>query len=369
MRRSIPALLAATIVSTAAADADAPRRARQDPPIPAARMAVQTIAPGVYAVLRTTPPGLVLDANAVFIVNDSDVVVVDTNATPGSARESLAALRLITGKPVRAVVNTHWHDDHMLGNQLYRQAFPEAEFIAHAAVTAGLTQTADASRRQLLERAPRMLAELQIALDQGKSLGGGAITEDERASYLSDSWAIDQYMAQAPGATIVPPTRAVRDRLTLTRGARRIDIRVLGRGHSAGDLVVHLPRERIVVAGDLVAWPAPLLGTGSFPGEYAATLQKLTALDPAIIVPGHGPVMRDTAHVRLTVRLLQALKTRVAASVARGETLEETRRAVRLDDFRREFARDSSLFGFLFESYVLSSGIPAAYREAKGARY
>jgi glyoxylase-like metal-dependent hydrolase (beta-lactamase superfamily II) len=213
-----------------------------------------------------------------------------------------------------------------------------------------------------------MLAELHVAIDQGKSMSGGAITDEERASYQHDAWALDQYMTSAPAATIVLPTRGVSDRLTLSLGSKRVDIRALGRGHTAGDLVVHLPRERIVIAGDLIAWPAPLVGAASFPGEYAPTIQKLLALDPAIIVPGHGPVMRDTKFARLTARLTEALQTQVRASVARGDLIDETRRTVRLDDFRREFAQDSRLFGFLFETYVLASGIPAAVREAKAAR-
>src|SRR6185503_20486291 len=79
---------------------------------------------GVYAAIRTEPPGLTVNANIVFIVNDDDVVVVDTTLTPGTARETIAALKRITNKPVRYVINTHWHDDHIMGNQAYREAFP-----------------------------------------------------------------------------------------------------------------------------------------------------------------------------------------------------------------------------------------------------
>src|SRR5215213_4852395 len=92
---------------------------------------VVKVAEGVYAAVRREPPGLTVNANSVFIINDEDVVVVDTTLTPGSARETLAALRKLTDKPVRYVVNTHWHDDHLLGNVAYRDAFPAADFIAH----------------------------------------------------------------------------------------------------------------------------------------------------------------------------------------------------------------------------------------------
>src|SRR6476646_2323177 len=89
------------------------------------------LAKGVYAAIRTEPPGLTVNANSVFIINDNDVVVVDTTLTPGTARETIAALKQLTNKPVRCVINTHWHDDHIMGNQAYREAFPGVELIGH----------------------------------------------------------------------------------------------------------------------------------------------------------------------------------------------------------------------------------------------
>ncbi|HYU99432.1 MAG TPA: MBL fold metallo-hydrolase, partial [Pyrinomonadaceae bacterium] len=71
------------------------------------------VADGVYAAIRTEPPGLTVNGNSIFIINDDDVVVVDTTLTPGTAKEELAALRKLTSKPVKYVINTHWHDDHI----------------------------------------------------------------------------------------------------------------------------------------------------------------------------------------------------------------------------------------------------------------
>src|SRR5690242_6602739 len=95
------------------------------------RFKIVKLAKGVYAAIRTEPPGLTVNTNSVFIINDSDVVVVDTTLTPGTARETIAALKQLTDKPVKYVINTHWHDDHIMGNQTYRDAFPEVEFIGH----------------------------------------------------------------------------------------------------------------------------------------------------------------------------------------------------------------------------------------------
>jgi len=96
---------------------------------PAKNFIVDRLAEGVYAVIRQDAVGFMVDANNVFIVNDNDVVVVDANGAPGITREVVAALRKITSKPVRYVINTHWHDDHIRGNKVYRDAFPGVEFI------------------------------------------------------------------------------------------------------------------------------------------------------------------------------------------------------------------------------------------------
>ena len=76
---------------------------------------ITKVTDGVYAALRKEPPGLTANANSVFIINDDDVVVVDTTLTPGTAKELLAALRKLTNKPVSYFINTHWHDDHING--------------------------------------------------------------------------------------------------------------------------------------------------------------------------------------------------------------------------------------------------------------
>ena len=325
------------------------------------------LAEGVYAATRTEPPGLTVNGNSVFIVNDEDVVVVDPTLTPGTAREEIAALRRRTGKPVRYVVNTHWHDDHILGNAAYREAFPGVEFIAHAATREYLPAAGLTNRRLAMsERGyPGFMGALTRRLERAESVFGGPLDAEERATIASDIRIAERYMAENPTAEVVLPTVTLLDRLTLHRGRRRIDILHLGRGHTSGDLVVHLPEEGIVVAGDLVIHPVPYVGNPqSHPGDWAETLGKLLALRHTVIVPGHGPVLRDDSHVRLMARLFDSMRRQVAAGVARGETLEQLRKSVNLEEFRKAFAGDSRVRRDIFDSYVAGAGLAAAYADA-----
>ncbi len=320
----------------------------------------------VYVALRTEPPGLTFVSNSVFIINDDDVVVVDTGVGPATAKAAIAALRTLTDKPVRVVINTHWHDDHMMGNATWRDAFPGVEFIGHANAAAELMSTGVANRRQLLEQGPAFARQIREAVEKKQNLAGKPISEEERLAYLSDvAWA-ERYFVEAPGFRLVAPTMTFDDRLSLVRGQRRIEILHLGRAHTAADIVVHLPRENIVITGDLVVWPVPLFGSTSFPVDYTATLGKLLALNAAIIIPGHGPVMKDDSYVRRMIALLTSIDTQVRAAVGRGEALEQVRKSVDLESYRRAFAGDSPLRTMLFANYVQGPGVSRAFLQLTG---
>jgi glyoxylase-like metal-dependent hydrolase (beta-lactamase superfamily II) len=325
------------------------------------------LAEGVYVARRTEPPGLTVNANSVFIINEEDVIVVDATLTPGTAREELAALRRLTDKPVRYVINTHWHDDHIMGNAAYRDAYPQAEFIAHENTREYLPGTGLTNRKLAMSPGgyPGFIAALKRRLEKNESVFGGSLDEEERAALTSDIKIAERYMAENPKATVVLPTITLRERLTLHRGARSIDIIYLGRGHTSGDLVVHLPNEGILIAGDLVIHPVPYIGNPqSHPGDWGQTLDRMLALKHTMLVPGHGPVLRDDAYVRLMSRLFTSMKQQVTAAVARGETLEQVRKSVNLDEFRKLFVGDSRVRRSIFDNYVLGAGLAAAYADA-----
>lgn len=328
------------------------------------RFEVQKLADGVYAAIRREPVGLGVDANNVFVIDDDGVVVVDTNFGATSTREVVAALRTLTDKPVKYVIDTHPHDDHVLGNQVYRELFPRVEFIAHAFTRDYLPGKGLEARRRQVAALPDFKAQLERMLKDGKTASGRTLTAEERAGYSSDVGLIARYLADAPSFHIVLPTIAVSDRLTLHRGAREVEIRFLGGGHTAGDLVVYLPTERILATGDLVVAPIPLVGSDqSRIGPWISSLDQMVDMQPSVIVPGHGPVMRDLSYVKQMAQLFRTIQDVTAAAVTRGETLEEARKSVNLDAMQRVFAGDSPLHISLFRNYVAGPAVAAAYAE------
>lgn len=323
---------------------------------------VRKIADGVYAVLRTDPPGIMFEANSGFLVGDDDVIVIDGGSNPTSAQAVLAAIRKVTDKPVRVLIKTHWHDDHMMGSAVY----PGAEIVAHATAAEDMATQGVANRKQMVEQGPGFAAFLRGLVDQGKGFDGQPLTEEERASHVSSVALAERYFAEPGKLQPLLPTLTIQDRLTLVRGGRTIDVLWLGRAHTRGDLVVHLPKEGIVFTGDIVAGPIPLIGSTSFPMDYGPTLEKLLALQASVYVPGHGEVMKDDSYVRLMARLLASIRQQTEAAVARGETLEQARKSVDLAEFRKALAGDSKLLNVLFSMYVADPAVMRAWQQASG---
>ena len=322
---------------------------------------VERLADGVYAVVRNDPPGMMCDGNSGFIVNQDGVVVIDA---PESSAEVLAAIRKVTKKPIRTVINTHWHDDHIIGNQVYRDASPRVQFIAHEATRDYLPVAGLRAREGMLEGAPQGVEYLKGLLASGKGPDGSPLTSEERESMESDVRLVEHYLHVVPKTEIVLPTTVVRDSLTLRSGGREIRVLHPGRGHTSGDLVVFLPRERIVFTGDLVVWPIPLVGGDqSHVAEWSGTLERVRSLGARTIVPGHGPVEREDSYPRQLAGLFAAVTDQTRSAAREGKSLEETRSRVDLSSYRDALSGSSKVRRMLFDMYVQGPAVTSAYRD------
>lgn len=334
---------------------------------------VETLAPGVFALVRTKAPGFFLDSNVLFVVNDDDVLVVDANLTPSSAEASIAALRKLTPKPVRYLVNTHRHHDHVGGNEVYRREFPGVEIVGSSAMRDDLESAGQATMDGWTGWAAEMAATIPKMLESGKGYGGQPLTAEERASLEGDLAAARALVADAPRMHVVAPTLTVADRLTLRRSAgkapRTIEIVALGKGHTRGDLVVWLPQERIAATGDLLVAPVPLVGGDqSYVEEWIGTLDRLQALGATTYLPGHGAVQRGDAQLTLYRDFLRAALDETRAAMAKGLSAEEALAtdgasgAIDLASFRDRMAGASPVLRMLFANWGRVPAVTALYR-------
>ena len=355
------ALLAALVACASSAPPKSPSTAQ---PITVGNVMVTPIAPGVYAAIRKEPLSLAVNANSLFIVNDEDVVVVDAQFTRAATLENIAALRQITNKPVRVVINTHWHDDHLAGNQVYRDAYPGVRFITQRNTRDDLATKGRQNRADQVKFAPGAAARFQRLLDMG--LGGDStpVSPMERVALTSAVAIIRQYLAESNGFQEVLADTVVDRHLTLVRGKRTIELLWFGRGNTRGDLVTYLPADGVVSTGDLLVAPIPF-AFGSYPTEWIAVLDSIEALSPKVIVPGHGPIMRDLAYLHGVRRMLSTATERARSEVARGASVEDALKNVTLADLRGEVAGDEKWMRVMFGTFFRVPIVSRAYEEAK----
>ena len=231
---------------------------------------------------------------------------------PSLAREDIAQIRQWTDKPVRYLLNTHFHDDHHNGNKTYMDAFPALAIIAHEETRKDM----DLIEPGNVERAPAELAATIAAFKQGKDSHGRGLTEDEKKEVQELLPGLEQVQTEFRTLVYQPPTLTFTDRLAIDIGNREVQVKHLGRGNTPGDAIVYLPKEKILVAGDLLVYPIPYTYDG-YPAEWIETLEKIAQLDVLTIVPGHGPVLHDKTYLYLVSDLMKSAVEQVARGFAR----------------------------------------------------
>ncbi|HJQ38790.1 MAG TPA: MBL fold metallo-hydrolase [Thermoanaerobaculia bacterium] len=324
---------------------------------------VRKLADGVYALVWLPQPHS--EPNSLIIINDSDVVVVDSGMLPSSARVVASEIQKLTPNPVRYVVNTHWHGDHIYGNFVYRELWPGVECIAHPNTRIDAAAQGFAKIPQYVKDNAQTLEVYRKILKDGKRPDGSIVDAAARKRGERTLWMLEHYDKEIPTVKTMLPNVLVGDALVLHRGARTIEVRYLGLGNTRGDLVVWLPNEKIVATGDLVVWPTPY-GFGSYYKDWDATLEKLAQLGATTLVLGHGEIQRDFTYVRTLQALLRDMVSRVAAEVASGASLEDVQKNVTLADWKQKLAGDDIPRQRSFDAFWVAPAVERAYRQAKG---
>jgi len=323
------------------------------------------VGPGVYAFVSPETNGPIPSGNVVAVVGDDGVLVVDSGRFPTLARRIVAEIHKRTDKPVRYVVHTHWHLDHIAADGIFREAFPSAIFVAHEFTRRKIVEKQVPYVRDLAATDEGYVKFLEERLASGKRRDGLPFSEEDRRRLSSQVADLRLEMAELSGASLVAPSLTFESGLDVHLGRREVRVVFLGEGNTAGDTVVIVPDARVVVTGDLLVSPVPY-GYGCHPAAWIATLERLTALDAAAIVPGHGPVLHDWAYAKKVSALLQSLRAQVAEVVAQGATPEQVHERVDLSQFRKSFAAGRSERGAAFDDYFEYSAVDRAYQEATG---
>ena len=275
------------------------------------------IGPGLYAF---TAEG---DPNSGVIIGDDSVMVIEAQATPRLARKVIDCIRAVTDKPISHLVLTHYHAVRVLGASAYG---------------APVVIMGDRARAMVAER--------------------GA---EDWASEFGRFPRLFQGHEEIPGLTW--PTLTFADRMTVWLGRRRVDLMHLGRAHTAGDIVAHVPDAGVMFTGDIVEYrSACYCGDGHF-ADWPRTIDRIRSFAPEAIAPGRGAALVGAGAVAAaldgTADFLAATYAPAARVAHRGGTLRQAWDAVRA-------ACDGRFADYAIYEHCLPFNVARAFDEAQG---
>jgi glyoxylase-like metal-dependent hydrolase (beta-lactamase superfamily II) len=277
-----------------------------------------TLGDGLYAY---TAQG---DPNTGIIVGDDACMVVDAQATPLMAQDVIARVRVVTDKPIKYVLLTHYHAVRVLG----ASAYGASEVIASTATRKLIVERGEQDKASEIGRFPRLFRGV-----------------DSVPSGLT--W----------------PTLTFDGTMTLWLGKRRVDITHLGRGHTAGDTIAWVPDAGVLFSGDLVEYKSACYCGDAFFQDWPRTLDRLTAYRPRSLVPGRGDALVGAETVRAAVRGTRAFLTAqfeaAQEAVAQGRSLKDAFAMTRK-------AMDGPFGDYAIYEHCLPFNVSRAYDEARG---
>ena len=306
MRIPRASALATLFVLAGCQPADSPGDGAGPPPgseFEGAAFEFEEVVPGVYHARGSG--SLSVGSHGAVIVNEEDVLLVESHISP-------AAAHAVVG---HEVTREMLESGASLGRsyELYVGGLPDQ--------IAGLEGALD---------------ELQGSVDEAEDEAAREEAANRLAQMESRLAYMRNYAAGQEGMMPTGPNTTLSERLTLFRGDREIRILFFGRGHTGGDVVVHLPQERVIVTGDLLVPGLPYMGDG-YLAEWVETLEHVKALDFDWVLPGHGQPFQDKERITYLQDYMRDLQARAAELHAQGMSYEEAAAQIDMTDHAEHY--------------------------------
>ncbi len=280
---------------------------------------LKPVVDGVYAAIAK--PVYKINCNAVVIVIDDGVLVVDTHSKPSAARALMDQIKKTINKPVKYVVDTHFHWDHSQGNEAYPIAWPQGvEIIATDATREGIEQKGIPRVKNQILEVPREIERLKADLTRAAN----AARRTELEGQIKEA---ETYLAELKAMKFALPSVTFDRSLVLHGKTRTVQILWLGKGHTDGDAFVYLPREKFLATGDSIHGWTPFMND-SYPYDWIKTLKAAQQLDFDYAVGGHGDVMRGKAMFQMWEQYFTDLIAETTSAYAAGVPMADAVRRV-----------------------------------------
>ena len=327
----------------------------------AARPTVQKVGEGVYLFTSSRHGDVGFVGNSVAILSEEGVLVFDAGCVPSDSAAVLAELRKLTDKPVRYLVNSHWHWDHWQGNQTYKAAFPGLQIISQENTRILMRDVSVPRTQNDLKELPAYIASLEKDLAAKRATHASEAELRDLEQLLQ---ADKNFLAQKQSVQFTYPNFTFDESAAIRVGGREIRL-FHAQAITSGDTYLYLPKERILVSGDILVRPIPFAVGGTFPADWIATLQKLIALNPEVVVPGHGESEGAKQALEQNLRLFQRVVREVRDAKAQGLNEAQTVEAIGKEEAELVAMIGSTDTKLLpaFKPYFLNVFLHRAYQE------
>jgi cyclase len=273
---------------------------------------IEKIAQGAY--FARARPQAMTNCNAAIFENAADVLVVDAHSKPSAAAALIAQIRReITPKPVRYVVNTHFHWDHTQGNHAYRAAEKKIDFIASEPTKKLMADLAGQRLLASLAAVPQQIDALRARAGKSRSPAEKTWCENRIRQLHAYQIELKNYDLELPTITFAR-SHVIKDK------AHDLHIEYHGHAHTGGDVVVFCPQARAVATGDMILGTLPFIADG-YPRIWPKTIDFVAKLGFAHVMPGHGPAQHDRTPMTNVRNYIEELAEKVAAGKKTGKTL------------------------------------------------
>jgi glyoxylase-like metal-dependent hydrolase (beta-lactamase superfamily II) len=276
---------------------------------------LKPVVPGVWAAIAK--PQFKVNCNAVVIELDDGLLVVDTHSKPSAAQALMVQVKSVSSKPVKFVVDTHFHWDHYQGNQAYLSAWPQGvEIISSDATRESIEHRGIPRLKSEMLQVPREIVQLKADLAR-------ATEASKKAEIEENLRQAESYLAELQAMKIALPTLTFDRSLIIHQRSRTVQILWLGKAHTDGDVFVYVPKEKFIATGDALQGWVPFMGD-SYPYDWIKTLEAAERLDIDYAVGGHGDVLHGKERFHFSEQYLRDLMAETERAYAEGATMAET---------------------------------------------
>jgi len=326
---------------------------------------VERLAPGVWAATVLPNPPMYVWANALVVEQSDGLVVVDSHSSPSAARAMIEVLASLSDRPVRRLVNTHFHSDHVYGNETYVERWPRIEIWAQENTTRDVDARIRPFVQEELEGLQPRIEQREEWLRTGLGPQGQELTEEQIRTVEYSLRVNRRHYAELQELEVVPPNHSFATEATLPDPERPVRLMHFGPAHTEGDAVVYLPEQRILAVGDLLEDALPWVDENTHPVGWADTLDELVELDVDFILPSHGELYRDTTVLDRQRAFFRALVDRTRELHDQGASVERAQERIESSSIPAPLPEDHPAMAG-FEEY-LTGVIGHIYRDLGGS--